>query len=121
VTVAKTTGQAAEEKACHYLLKQGLTLVARNYACKVGELDLIMRDGAALVFVEVRYRRYAYYGSGLESVTYTKQLKLINAAKHYLLYHKHLTLLNCRFDVVALTADVQDDSILWIRDAFQVE
>ena len=77
-------GTAAEDLALRYLEAQGMTLVTRNFRCRTGELDLIMRDGEQLVFVEVRSRRYIRYGTPAESVTRTKQQRLLRAAAFYL-------------------------------------
>ncbi len=110
------SGKQAEQLACVYLQKQGLKLIERNFHCRRGEIDLIMQDGQTLVFIEVRYRRNAYHGSALESITNLKQSRIITTAQHYLMQSgwPH----NCRFDVVAITADLTDQ-IRWIRDAFQ--
>lgn len=111
------SGKQAEQLACDYLQRQGLTLVTRNFHCRRGEIDLIMLDGQTLVFIEVRYRRNAYHGSALESITKAKQSRIITTAQHYLMQSgsQH----NCRFDAVAITAE-QPDQIVWIRDAFQL-
>ena len=93
-------GAAAEELACRYLEAQGLTLVMRNFRCRWGELDLIMRDGEQLVFVEVRSRRHSRYGTPAESITRAKQQRLLRAAAFYLQYQQ--LDLPCRFDVVAI-------------------
>jgi putative endonuclease len=104
--------------ALHYLEAQGLTLVTRNFRCRTGELDLIMREGEYLVFVEVRSRRYIRYGTPAESVTRPKQQKLLRAAAFYL-QGRHLDL-PCRFDVVAILRPGGEPHIEWIRDAFQL-
>lgn len=124
-------GRQAERQALDYLQRQGLTLVRRNYRCRAGEIDLIMQDGATLVFVEVRSRggAAARYGTPAESVTPAKQRRLTRAAAHYLLGRRDVPA--CRFDVVAisgaatapdparpLSADADDRRIDWIRDAF---
>jgi len=83
----KDTGNRAEATACDYLQRQGLKLVERNYLCKRGEIDLIMRDGQDTVFVEVRYRRSDRFGSSAESVDWRKQAKLLATAEHYLQQH----------------------------------
>lgn len=106
-------GRDAEDRACAYLRARGLALVARNYSCRSGEIDLIMRDGATLVFVEVRYRRNARFGDSAETVDWRKQARLVAAAQTYL-QHKRVTA-PCRFDVVAATGP----QLRWIRDAFQ--
>ena len=111
-------GTVAEDLVLGYLLEQGLTLVTRNFRCRTGELDLIMRDGEHLVFVEVRSRRYVRYGTPAESVTRAKQQKLLRAAAFYL-QRQHLDL-PCRFDVVAVLQPGGEPQIEWIRDAFQL-
>lgn len=108
-------GQAAEEQACRHLQQQGLTLIERNYRCRLGEIDLVMRDGASTVFVEVRYRSNPGFGGGAASVDGRKQSKLIAAASHYLQQHPALAQQPARFDVVAIAPTALE----WIRDAFQ--
>ena len=106
-------GKSAEDQAYEFLFKQGLKLACRNYRCKQGELDLVMRDQQSLVIVEVRYRKSDTYGSALESVTASKQARIIAATQHYLSAQK----LDCplRFDVVAISGDGE---ILWVKNAF---
>lgn len=94
-------GRCGEEAAARYLEANGCREVHRNYCCRIGEIDLIVRDGDTLVFVEVRSRSSNNYGSALESVTLRKQVKLRQLAWQYLKAHA-LTGENCRFDVVAV-------------------
>ncbi|HEY9198932.1 MAG TPA: YraN family protein [Gammaproteobacteria bacterium] len=108
-------GAHAEELACRFLLRQGLRLIARNYRCRRGEIDLIMQDAGNLVFVEVRYRRQSRYGSGLESVDRNKQRRISLCAAHYLQHHPHQAGRPARFDVIAVGPDGAVD---WIRNAF---
>jgi putative endonuclease len=108
-----TIGGRKEEFALRYLQRRGLRLVTRNYRCRQGEIDLVMRDGDCLAFVEVRYRKSQGFGSPAESVTRTKQQRIILAARHYLQHHP--TALDCRFDVLALTGAEQ---IEWLKNAF---
>jgi putative endonuclease len=115
----KDTGNHAEAAACDYLQRQGLQLVERNYLCKRGEIDLIMRDGKNTVFIEVRYRRNDRFGSSAESVDWRKQAKLLATAEHYLQQHPKAAKSACRFDVVALTTENSQQKIHWITDAFQ--
>ena len=110
----RIAGDSAEDQVLDYMIRQGLTLVTRNYSCRAGEIDLIMKDGAQLVFLEVRYRARAEFGSALESVTPTKQRKLIVTAQRYLQQLGEIPA--CRFDVVGMGKDRQ---IHWIKDAFQ--
>ncbi|MCB1775810.1 MAG: YraN family protein [Candidatus Competibacteraceae bacterium] len=111
-------GAIAEDLALRYLQEQGLILVTRNFRCRAGELDLIMRDGEYLVFVEVRSRRYVRYGTPAESVTRTKQKKLLRTAALYL--QRHRLDPPCRFDVAAVFQCGGEPQIEWIRDAFQL-
>lgn len=113
-------GLAAEEAAYQYLLKQGLKPVLRNYNCKLGEIDLIMQECADLVFIEVRYRKQIKYGSPLESITYTKQQKLIKTAAHYLQTQRLYNFQSCRFDVVSVLKQVDSYKVEWLKNAFQV-
>lgn len=110
-------GQTAENTALAFLLKQGLRLIARNYRCRRGEIDLVMEHHDTLVFVEVRYRKSARFGDALESITPRKQTRLIACASHYL--NTTHTEKPVRFDVVAMTAEQGQHSLQWIRDAFQ--
>ncbi len=106
-------GAAAEQRAEAYLMARGLRLVARNWRARGGEIDLIMRDGATLVFVEVRARAGMAYGGAAASVTSTKQARLVHAARLYLATLGQVPA--CRFDVVAEEAG----RVVWLRDAFQ--
>ena len=108
------TGTQAEILAEQHLVSQSLTPLARNYHCKGGEIDLIMQQQRALVFVEVRFRKSAAFGSAAASVTRSKQQKIITAAQHFLIDNSKLANLPCRFDVVAITAG----QIEWIENAF---
>jgi len=117
----RTQGANAEELACRYLLQQGLRLITRNYHCRQGEIDLIMRDTDNLVFVEVRYRRQSRYGSGLESVNRRKQQRIAHCAAHYLHRHPRAGQLAARFDVVAVSPDSAGPRIEWIRNAFEAD
>lgn len=114
ITRPRAIGDTAEDLVLGHLTDNGLQLVSRNYSCKAGEIDLIMKDGAQLVFVEVRYRARADFGSALESVTPAKQRKLIITAQHYLQRIGNTPA--CRFDVVGMG---QDREIHWIKNAFE--
>ncbi len=114
MTEARDIGQAAEARACAWLQQQGLSLLESNYHCRAGELDLIMLEGRTLVFVEVRSRRNAVFGSAAESVTASKQRKLLTAARHYLQYHEQHAGKAQRFDVIAIT----NGDMEWIKNAF---
>lgn len=111
-------GRAGEALARRYLEQQGLILVERNFRCRRGELDLIMRDGDQLVFVEVRSRRNRGFGTAAETITKTKQNSLIRAAMYYLQLRRWRSI-SCRFDVIAITLDPNKNIVEWIKNAFQ--
>ncbi len=112
---ARSVGDRGEITALHHLQKAGLELVERNYLTPGGEIDLVMRDGESVVFVEVRRRSDTRFGSALESITATKRRRLVRAALHYLQRHGERP---CRFDVVGLDARGNID---WIADAFRAD
>ena len=111
---ANTGGALAETLAAEYLQRRGLRLLERNYRCRLGEIDLILADGAVLVFAEVRLRRNADYGGAAASITAAKRQRIVRAARHYLSGKPESA---CRFDVVLLDA-LAADRIEWIKDAF---
>ena len=114
-------GNIAEEKASAYLIKANCKIVEKNFTCTFGEIDLIIRDHDYLVFVEVRYRGKEDFGSGAETVSLTKQRKIIRSAQRYLQYKKIGDLIPCRFDVVSMTLNEEKQfKIDWIKDAFQL-
>lgn len=92
--------------------------VSRNHRCRGGELDLVMLADAVLVFVEVRYRRGARYGSAAESIDGRKQQRLIRAAEDFLMRHPQFANHPCRFDVIALYGDANTPGCDWIAGAF---
>jgi len=113
-------GRLAEDFACRFLEQRGLRLLMRNYHCRRGEIDLIMKDSDCIVFVEVRYRGNPRFGSGAESVDRRKQARLIAAAQHYLHKHQQAADAPCRFDVVSIApaTPTANPPPQWIRDAF---
>lgn len=112
-TAKQIIGQAGEDDALAHLQRQGLTLVERNFRCKGGEIDLIMQDGKALVFVEVRKRADKNHGGAAASVTASKQKRLIIAAQIYLQRYKMPP--PCRFDVIAF----DDNEMTWLKNAIE--
>ncbi|CAH9019337.1 YraN family protein [Candidatus Nitrosacidococcus sp. I8] len=113
-------GIQAERLACDHLLAHGLSLIQRNYRCPYGEIDLIMEDRDSLIFVEVRYRTHDSFGSALESITTTKQHKIIATAQHYLQQMKIIDK-PCRFDAIGITPKQETNSrIIWLVNAFQL-
>lgn len=112
-TEKQITGQSGEDQALAFLLEQGLSLVTRNFRCKMGEIDLIMRQRQTLVFVEVRKRAPGRYGSAADSITHAKQHKLLLAAQLYL--QRFASPPACRFDVIAIDGGKLD----WIQNAIE--
>ncbi|HAY29187.1 MAG TPA: YraN family protein [Candidatus Accumulibacter sp.] len=110
-------GEVAEDLAARFLEARGLSILQRNFRCRGGEVDLICRDGPALVFVEVRLRRNAAYGGAGASITTTKQRRIALAAEHYLTTHSAAER-DCRFDCILLDR-LSTEAIEWLRDAFQ--
>mgnify|MGYP000276404647 CR=1 FL=1 len=115
----RSKGIAYEQVALHFLASKGLKKIDQNFASRYGEIDLIMKDDTAIVFVEVRYRENNRHGTPSETINKPKQRKIIKTAQYYLSKHK-LWHMNCRFDVVAITSSKNDttDDINWIQSAF---
>jgi putative endonuclease len=114
-TSRQLAGEDAESRAARFLADRGLAVVDRNFRTRLGEIDLVAREGAVLVFVEVRRRHSsAAWGGALESIGPLKQRRLVAAARLYL--RRFAVEPPCRFDVVAL----QEESCTWVRDAFSV-
>jgi putative endonuclease len=120
-TLRARLGASGEREAESFLLREGLKLVERNYRCRAGEIDLVMRASEAavevLVFVEVRLRGSGAQVSALDSVDRSKQRKLITAARHFLMERPEWSEHPCRFDVVAL--DPARDRLIWVPAAFE--
>ena len=109
-------GAEIEQAAEHFLKRQGLKAVTRNYTIRGGEIDLIMRHGKVLVFVEVRYRASQSHGSGAESITRHKQQRLVKTAQHYLQQHYGANPPDCRFDV--MSGRGQPVQFEWLQNVF---
>jgi putative endonuclease len=93
-------GAQAELFAVGYLRQHGLKLIAQNYRCRFGEIDLIMQDGEMLVFIEVRLRNSNKFGGASASIDFHKQRKLICTAQLYLSRLSYIP--PCRFDAILL-------------------
>ncbi|HET7267698.1 MAG TPA: YraN family protein [Oleiagrimonas sp.] len=114
----RRVGDTFEQRACAHLVQAGLTLVASNYSTRFGELDLVMRDGDTLVFVEVRYRRNTRFGGAAASVTRSKRERLIRAAAGFIGNHAQYANCACRFDVVTFEGDSEHAQGRWKKAAF---
>ena len=111
-------GAAAEDAACAFLLARGLQLIARNVRYRFGELDLVMREGETIVFVEVRRRKGGRFGDGAASVDHRKRRRLRLAARAWLASKRALDDAPCRFDIASVRADADRLVVDWTRDAF---
>ena len=109
----RLTGQKGEQAALAYLRGQGLRFIEANFQCKGGEIDLILRDGDEVVFVEVRQRADGEHGGALASIGAAKVRRLVRAASFWLLTQPAAA---CRFDVVA----IEDGRLEWLRNAIEV-
>jgi len=109
-------GQHAEERAARHLCTAGLIVLHRNYRCRLGELDLVAREGATLVVAEVRLRASAQYGGAAASITRAKRRRIVLATRHLLARYPSLQRLPVRFD--ALLVPAGDGAIEWLRGAF---
>lgn len=107
-------GAEAEQRAAQYLQQHGLRLIARNYRCRFGEIDLVMAEGDTTVFVEVRLRSHAGFGGAAASIDARKQQKLVRTAQCYLAALP--TLPPCRFDAVLMAGTGKP--IEWLKNAF---
>ncbi len=113
-------GAAAELLAAAYLQLRGLEVLARNLRCRLGEIDLVCRDGATLVIVEVRQRAAHDFGGALASVTWRKQRRIIRAVHFFWQRRVEWRRQPLRFDVVAVYgAPDGGHEIEWVKDAFR--
>lgn len=108
-------GVTGEDRAVDHLVCRGYRIVERNYRCKVGELDIVARDRGVLVFVEVRSRRSAEFGSALDAVSWQKRRKVTHVAMQYLAYRRP-RFDEARFDVIAITGD----DLVHVEDAWRL-
>jgi putative endonuclease len=97
-------GKTGEDLACGELERRGYAIIARRHRCRGGEIDIIARDGATLVFVEVKARDSRAFGAAAEAVTWHKQQRIVRLASDYVMRH-HLSRSPCRFDVVSIQFD----------------
>jgi putative endonuclease len=108
-------GATSEDRAVAHLVRRGYRIVERNYRCKVGELDVVARDGAVLVFVEVRSRRSAEFGDALDAVSFAKRRKVSRVAQAYVV-NRRPRFASARFDVIAITGR----ELVHIEDAWRL-
>jgi len=111
---SNSLGEEIEALAAVFLQQRGLKLIEKNYHSRYGEIDLICRENASLVFVEVRYRSRSDFGGAAGSVSIAKQKKIARTALAYLQKHTKGDP-PCRFDVIAVNSLKE---IEWIKSAF---
>ena len=118
----KLLGDFGEDAACSFLKRKRYRIECRNFSCRIGEIDIIARKGAFIVFAEVKLRRNADFGEAKEFVTPRKQRRVIAAAEYWLM--KHPTELQPRFDVIEVYAPeglrTIHPEIHHIEDAYQL-
>jgi putative endonuclease len=109
-------GSAAEERAAQFLLRAGCEILARNFRCRMGELDIIARRGGLLIIAEVRLRSSAQFGGAAASITSAKRARIVRAARFFLARRRALAALAVRFDALLLSGS--GEPIEWIEGAF---
>ncbi len=119
-TERQRIGAAAEAAAERFLVAQGLEILGRNFRRRLGEIDLIARQGQVLVIVEVRTRANGAFGGAAASVSAAKQRRIVRTAQQLLQRQRALAALRARFDVVVVHEPVASaPRIEWIRHAFE--
>lgn len=114
-TYRQLIGQKAEDIAVEFLRARGLQILERNFRRRLGELDIVARDGDILAIVEVRARATDRFGGAAASVDQRKQQRLVRAAALLLQQRRDLSHLRARFDVIAVDGD---GKVQWFRHAF---
>jgi putative endonuclease len=113
-------GKEAENIAAAYLRSQGLEISARNVRCRAGEIDLVCRDGAVIVVVEVRQRGARQFGGALASVTWRKRRKIIRTVRFLLRTSPDWRERRIRFDVLGIEGEPHGvHDLIWVKDAFR--
>ena len=111
-----------ETQARDYLLQHGLTLVAENYHCRFGEIDLIMLHQEALCFIEVKFRKSLGYGGAISAIPPQKQRKIVKTALFFMAENKKMAQRAMRFDALIIQQDsIDKGTVDWIQNAFYAE
>lgn len=105
-------GSFYENSACAYLEAQGIKILKRNYRCKLGEIDIIGKEGNCVIFFEVKYRKSDAYGYSVSAVDYKKQNKICKCAAYFCMQNFWVN--EIRYDVIGIT----DTKIDWVKNAF---
>ena len=115
-------GLRFESQARDYLQAHGLLLLQSNYRCRFGEIDLVMRDGDTLCFIEVKFRKSLLFGGAAASIPRPKQRKIVKTALFYISAHKHFANQAIRFDALLIQHQTDgSNQINWIQNAFYAE
>lgn len=117
--MSRARGKHWEGVAERWLRRRKVRVLGRNFTCRSGEIDLIVRDGREIAFVEVKYRTRSGFGSGAEHVTWIKQRRITTTARYFLQYHKHPPSQVFRFDVISISDRPGGTHIQWIKNAFE--
>jgi putative endonuclease len=112
-------GESGENLACDELRRQGYAILDRRYRTRAGEIDIVARDGSALVFVEVKTRRSARFGGPHDALTHAKRQRVTTMAADWLARHR-IRASSCRFDVVGVTVADGRPAVTLVRGAFIV-
>jgi putative endonuclease len=110
-------GKTGENLACRELRRRGYAILVRRYRRRMGEIDIVCRDGKTMVFVEVKAREGRAFGEACEAVTANKRRTITRLALDYLMRHR-LTECACRFDVVSIHFDSGSPVIDVYQNAF---
>jgi putative endonuclease len=116
----KELGKKGEELALRFLKKRGYQIIEKNYACKMGEMDIIAKEKDTLIFVEVKTRTSTTFGPPQLAVNPTKQMQLSKVALNFL-KEKGIDEVKARFDVVAILLGPKGEEIELIKDAFELQ
>jgi putative endonuclease len=118
--LSRQRGTQSERLAADFLQARGLKVLARNFRCNAGELDLVCLDRKVLAVIEVRQRGSQEFGGALQSVTWCKQRKIIRATRYLLQRQADWQTLAVRFDVVAVQGPPDGaHQLVWVKDAFR--
>ena len=114
----RVIGTGNEELACNYLISKGCRIIARNFRCRQGEIDIIAKDGAYLCFIEVKFRKDDGFGEPQEAVNVSKQRKISRVSRFYLYSKKVSFDIPIRYDVIAVSLNEGSYTFKWIKNAF---
>jgi putative endonuclease len=115
--IRQRLGESGEDLACRELTNRGYAILERRYRTRHGEIDIVAQDGETIVFVEVRVKTTREFGTAAESVTPSKQRRVVAMAVDYLARNNAINR-PCRFDVVAIDGIGKERRIAIIRSAF---